>query len=109
MEPQLTMNPKKPIFQASRISHSQKGMALVIVLAVLVLLAGLVVAFFSTVTSDAGSSAVSSNDARAKQLADSAVNLVMGQIVEATKGFKAGGNTDANRLAWASQPGAIRT
>jgi uncharacterized protein (TIGR02600 family) len=104
MEPQLTMNPKKPLVEPARISHSQKGMALVIVLAVLVLLAGLVVAFFSTVTSDASSSAVSSNDARAKQLADSAVNLVMGQIVEATKG----GNS-ANQLAWASQPGAIRT
>jgi uncharacterized protein (TIGR02600 family) len=109
MEPQLIMNPKKPLVEAARASHSQKGMALVIVLAVLVLLAGLVVAFFSTVTSDASSSAISSNDARAKQLADSAVNLVMGQIVEATKGFKPGGNTDANRLAWASQPGAIRT
>jgi uncharacterized protein (TIGR02600 family) len=109
MEPQLTMNPRKPLVEAVRVSHSQKGMALVIVLAVLVLLAGLVVAFFSTVTSDASSSAVSSNDARAKQFADSAVNLVMGQIVEATKGFKPGGNTDANRLAWASQPGAIRT
>jgi uncharacterized protein (TIGR02600 family) len=104
MEPQLTMNPKKPLVEPAPISHSQKGMALVIVLAVLVLLAGLVVAFFSTVTSDAGSSAVSSNDARAKQLADSAVNLVMGQIVEATKG----GNS-TNQLAWASQPGAIRT
>ncbi|MCX6963533.1 MAG: Verru_Chthon cassette protein A, partial [Verrucomicrobia bacterium] len=103
------MNPKKPLVEASRVTHSQKGMALVIVLAVLVLLAGLVVAFFSTVTSDAGSSAVSSNDARAKQLADSAVNLVMGQIVEATKGFKPGERTDANRLTWASQPGAIRT
>ena len=104
MEPKLTMNPKKPLVEASRVSHSQKGMALVIVLAVLVLLAGLVVAFFSTVTNDASSSAISSNDARAKQLADSAVNLVMGQIVEATKG----GNS-TNQLAWASQPGAIRT
>lgn len=92
-----------------RILHCEGGMALVIVLAMLVLLTGLIVAFFSSVTSDAGSSAVYSNDVRAKQLADSAVNLVMGQIVEATKGFKAGSTSAADRLAWASQPGAVRT
>ena len=114
MEPELNMNPlESPKSDLSRStfrgSHSRNGMALVIVLAMLVLLTGLVVAFFSTVTSDAGSSAVYSNDARAKQLADSAVNLVMGQIVEATKGFKAGSTAASDRLAWASQPGAVRT
>ena len=87
------------------------GFALVIVLAMLVLLTGLVVAFFSAVTGDAGSSAVYSNDARSAQLSESAVNLVMGQIVEGTKGFKtSGGASDYTQpLAWASQPGAIRT
>lgn len=114
MESELIMSPLKSSrndlsSSAFRLPPSQKGMALVIVLAMLVLLTGLVVAFFSSVTSDAGSSAVYSNDARAKQLADSAVNLVMGQIVEATKGFKAGSTSDGNRLAWASQPGAVRT
>jgi len=86
-------------------------MALVIVLAMLVLLTGLVVAFFSAVTGDSGSSAIYSNDERSKQLSESAVNLVMGQIIEATKGFKtSGGASDYTQpLAWASQPGAIRT
>lgn len=95
----------------SSIRNRRRGMALVVVLAMLVLLTGLVVAFFSTVTSDAGSSAVYSNDTRAKQLAESAVNLVMGQIVEATKGFKTSNATPdySQPLAWASQPGAIRT
>jgi len=94
-----------------RIPQSEGGMALVIVLAMLVLLTGLVVAFFSAVTGDSGSSAVYSNDERSKQLSESAVNLVMGQIIEATKGFKtSGGAPDYTQpLAWASQPGAIRT
>jgi uncharacterized protein (TIGR02600 family) len=89
----------------------QRGMALVIVLAMLVLLTGLVVAFFSAVTGDSGGSAVYSNDGRSKQLSESVVNLVMGQIIEATKGFKtSGGAPDYTQpLAWASQPGAIRT
>jgi len=89
----------------------QRGMALVIVLAMLVLLTGLVVAFFSAVTGDSGGSAVYSNDERSKQLSESVVNLVMGQIIEATKGFKtSGGAPDYTQpLAWASQPGAIRT
>ncbi len=111
MEPQLVMNPKKMTDQEpctlaarQRLSFTskgrQRGMALVIVLAVLVLLSGLVVAFFSSVTSDASSSAVYSNDVGAKQLAESAVNLVMGQIVAATNN---------STSAWASQPGAIRT
>ena len=116
MESQLTMHPLKSSqsdlpfsHPAFRISHSQKGMALVIVLAMLVLITGLVVAFFSSVTSDAGSSAVYASDAKAKQLADSSVNLVMGQIIEATKSFKSGSTSATDRLAWASQPGAIRT
>lgn len=85
---------------------------MILVLAMLVLLTGLVLAFFTAVTADVGSSNVYANDARSKQLADSAVNLVIGQIVEATKGFatdSSGNPSLANPLAWASQPGAIRT
>jgi uncharacterized protein (TIGR02600 family) len=87
----------------------RRGIALILVLAALLMIGALVLSFLSSVTNDARSSSVFSEDARAKQLSESVTNLVMGQIIEATKGFKAGGNTDANRLAWASQPGAIRT
>jgi uncharacterized protein (TIGR02600 family) len=87
----------------------RRGIALILVLAALLMIGALVLSFLSSVTNDARSSSVFSEDARAKQLSESVTNLVMGQIIEATKGFKAGGNTNANRLAWASQPGAIRT
>ncbi len=117
MEPQLTSfmrtNQKKCHMglHLGISSTNQRGAALVFVLALLFLLAGLVVSFFSVVTNDASSSDVYSNDAKAKQLSDSVVNLVMGQIVEATKAFKTNaGNPDYTQpLAWASQPGAIRT
>ncbi len=91
---------------------SSRAVALITVLAVLVLITGLVVAFFTAVTADVSSSTLYANDVRSKQLADSAVNLVIGQIVEATKGFEAhaNGHPDLSKpLAWASQPGAIRT
>ncbi|MFN6018745.1 MAG: Verru_Chthon cassette protein A, partial [Verrucomicrobiota bacterium] len=87
----------------------RRGIALILVLAALLMIGAIVLSFLSSVTNDARSSSVFSEDARAKQLSETVTNLVMGQIIEATKGFKTGGNTDANRLAWASQPGAIRT
>ncbi len=102
------MNPPSPLSPLR--NHS--GVALVIVLAMLVLATGLVIAFFSTVTSEATSSTVEANDTQIKQLADSIVDIITGQIVEATKGFEtdSGGNPDLNKpLVWASQPGAIRT
>jgi len=86
--------------------------ALVIVLAMLVLITALVMAFFSSVTTDFSSSKTYANGESAKQLADSAVNVVMSQIKDATAGFvtDASGTPDTSRrLAWASQPGMIRT
>jgi uncharacterized protein (TIGR02600 family) len=82
----------------------RRGIALILVLAALLMIGALVLSFLSSVTNDARSSSVFSEDARAKQLSESVTNLVMGQIIEATKG----GNS-SNTLAWASQPGAIRT
>ena len=79
----------------------RRGIALILVLAALLMIGALVLSFLSSVTNDARSSSVFSEDARAKQLSESVTNLVMGQIIEATKGFKAGGNSDDNRLAWA--------
>ncbi len=79
-------------------------MALFIVLAILVLVSALVIGFFSSMTTEVKSSRSYASGVSSKQLADSAVQLVIAQITDATKG-KDGGN----RLAWASQPGMIRT
>ncbi len=77
------------------------GIALVIVLAFLVLISVLVIAFFSSVTTELTSAKSYAAGTNARQLADSAVQTVMGQIRDAT--------TKGTKLAWASQPGMIRT
>ena len=76
------------------------GMALVIVLGFLVLITVLVVAFLSGVTSEYSSSQSYAKGASARNLGELAVQVAMGQIKKATTG------TD---MAWASQPGMIRT
>ncbi len=77
----------------------RRGVALVIVLAFLVLLSALVIAFFSSVSTEFSASKSFADGVTTRQLADSAVNLVMGQIQEAAT------REDA---AWASQPGLVR-
>ena len=79
---------------------TRTGFALVLVLGFLVLLTILVVAFYSSVTTDYASTKQYSNGAVTKQLADSVVQVVMGQIKAATGG---------TNVTWASQPGMIRT
>lgn len=75
-------------------------MALVLVLGMLVLVAVLVVAFLSSVSTELQSAKSYAGGSDARALADSAVNVVIAQIQEATT---------QPRLAWASQPGMIRT
>jgi len=75
-------------------------MALVIVLGMLILVLILVVAFFSSVSVELQSAKRYASGADARSLADSAVSLVISQIQ---------GATAAPDLAWASQPGMIRT
>ncbi len=79
---------------------STQGIALVIVLAMLVLLSGLLIAFFSSATTERSASQASSYGIDARQVADSTVNLVISQIREATSGL-------ALDTTWASQPGAL--
>lgn len=88
-----------------------RGVALVIVLGVLVLLTALVVALFSTLTSESIQSSNYARLAEAQQLADSAVNIVTAQLADATRGYAvaSGSPNYSAPLAWASQPGAIRT
>lgn len=81
--------------------HSEGGVALVLVLAFLVLISVLVVAFYSTVTTELSSAKGYASGVNARQLADSATQAVIGQIRDAT--------TKGRTVAWASQPGMIRT
>jgi uncharacterized protein (TIGR02600 family) len=83
----------------------KRGAALIIVLASLVFLAALTLAFLASVTTELRSSKVYSAGTNAKLLAQTAVNLATAQIDEASRGVDANGQT----LAWASQPGMIRT
>ncbi len=88
----------------TRHSSSTAGVALVIVLSFLVLISAITLGFFSSVSTELASSKAVSNSALTRQLADSAVNVVMSQFVDATKA-QAGGDA----VAWTSQPGMIRT
>ncbi len=80
----------------------RRGSALLLVLGMIVLISALVLAFLASVSSELNSSKTYANGATVKQLADSATQLVMSQIVSGTD------NTNST-LAWASQPGMIRT
>jgi len=80
------------------------GAALIIVLASLIFLAALVLAFLSSVRTELRSSKAYSAGANAKLLSQSAINLAMAQINDATSGTNGSGT-----VAWASQPGMIRT
>ena len=81
--------------------QNQKGAALVIVLALLIVILGLAITFINRVSIERVSSASYASAANTRQLADTAVNLVQGQIRAAT--------TQGDNIAWASQPGMIRT
>ncbi len=86
----------------------EAGVALIIVLAMLVLLSGILVAFMTSATTERSAAQTASNGARARQIADSTVNLVIGQIRDATSSTDRNGTVVEN-MTWASQPGALRT
>ena len=81
-------------------SRSDSGIALVLVLGMLALIVILMVAFLGSVSSELKSAKTYASGLDAKSLADSSVNIVISQIQDATA---------QPRLAWASQPGMIRT
>lgn len=76
------------------------GVALIIVLGMLVLLSIIVVAFLTSVTTDLNDSKGYEAQTNVRMLADSTVNLVIGEIRLASTG---------TGVAWVSQPGLIRT
>lgn len=94
----------KPL--ANLTTNRQRGVALIIVLCILVLLTGLIVAFFSSVTGEAKTARASIEQGSTDVLADSAVQMAINQIRSATQETSPDGTSG---LTWASQPGAIRT
>ena len=80
---------------------SNSGVALILVLMLVVLITIMILAFFLSVQTETKSvrSVVSGQNSR--ELADIAVQSVISQIQQAT--------TQGTRVAWASQPGMIRT
>ena len=100
--------------QPRKVNHSGelRGAALVIVLSFLIILTGLIVAFLSSVTDEATSTAASASAITTRSLADAAIQLTIAQIRDATAGFARDTNTgtlDTTKpTGWASQPGGIR-
>ena len=84
-------------------------MALVLVLAFLVLISALVVAFFTSVQTELQGAKNYASAVTVKQLAETTTHIVMGQIIDGTQSFVTPGNVNSQRLTWASQPGLIRT
>ena len=75
-------------------------MALVVVLALLVLVSGLVVALLQSLRTESASATSYQQGVSSRLLAETALNIVIGQIQEATQ---------RPGEAWISQPGLIRT
>ena len=97
----------------SKIQNSERAAALVITLAILVLVTVLVLSLFLSVTSERTESAAAANQGDAERLASGVVDLVKSTITQATTGYKSDATTGApdtsSPVAWASQPGLIRT
>jgi uncharacterized protein (TIGR02600 family) len=101
--------PRFPLSDQTAARHSRRGLALVVVLAFLVLISALIVAFFSSVQADLTGSKNYARGVTVKQLAETATNVVIGQISDATKSYLVPGDTASTRMTWASQPGLIHT
>ena len=99
------MNNQPPLLTSRRSELS--GGALVVTLAVLVLVLGITVGLFVTADSEVRSASLYKNSQGVRELADTAVNLVMVQIKDATTANAS--SAPSARSTWASQPGMIRT
>jgi uncharacterized protein (TIGR02600 family) len=93
--PDLLAKPNRPK------PNPLEGAALIIVLSCLVLLAALAIGLLNRVEADRSNASAYRGSTLTRNLAEYAINVVMAQISGATK-------SDPT-LAWASQPGAIRT
>ncbi len=94
-----------PPTRRERRSARSRGIALVSVLTIVMLMTTLVVSLLMFSSSERAAAAHEGEQWKAKTLADTAFNLVVGQLREATGGELAG----RLPVPWTSQPGAIRT
>jgi len=91
-----------PIGFSHRLSQRRgRGFALVIVLAAMVLLIVLIIGFLAQVGTERTAAGGFHSSVMTRQLADTAVSMVQGQINMAT--------TQGPSIAWTSQPGMVRT
>jgi uncharacterized protein (TIGR02600 family) len=94
----------KTVTSHSTFGRNQKGLALVLVISILVLATVLLLALFSSTQSELQSTMAYSDGVRARGHADSAVNLVIGQIQRATQQDPVTQGVEI----WTSQPGMVR-
>ncbi len=92
-------SPETPALE-KKLTTKERGIALITVLAILMLTSVLIMAFFSISQNELTASTSYSQGQEAQQLSQSAINIVIHQLRAATE------NVD---VAWASQPGMIRT
>ncbi len=85
--------------------EGKSGFALVLVLTIIMLLTALIIAFFASVTTELNSTQTAVFGDASRRMAESTVQMVAAQLMDATKSL----DTAGNPLAWASQPGMIRT
>ena len=93
---------------------SKRAVALVLVLAFVILIAALIVGFFGSASNARREVAGYEAALTARQLADIATNVVMGQIADGTKSWEipaatATGKGSGARLTYSTQPGMVRT
>ncbi|MFZ4775387.1 MAG: Verru_Chthon cassette protein A [Terrimicrobiaceae bacterium] len=84
------------------IFKTRRAAALIIVLSCLVLLSALTLGFFLSTAGEARNTSAFAEGNRARTLADTALNIVIGQLRDATC-------QDRTDISWASQPGLIKT
>jgi len=98
-------SPQGPKKGAKSKQH-RRGMALVTVLTIMSLATIMVMTFFSLAQNEHKASSSYSEGLQAQQVAEQAVNMTIRQIRKATSNV---GIPSGQTMAWASQPGAIRT
>lgn len=91
---------KSPHTPAPEKTTKERGIALITVLSILMLMAVLIMAFFSISQNELTASTSYSQGQQAQQLTQTATNMVIHQLRAATEKVE---------VAWASQPGLIRT
>jgi hypothetical protein len=110
------MKPNRSRLHPGRLQNNPRGFSLILVLLILALLSVLVLSFFIGVTTDLSSTTAFANGSGTRGLSDNVIQLMEGQIKDATTApvdsngvTHSYATTPTQPFAWASQPGMIRT